>query len=94
MSTGRSLTIGAWGPSRDVLALMEWRLRTTFVGASLVAHLVKNLPAMQEVQVPPLGREVPLEEEMATHSRILAWRIPWAEGPGGLQPMGSKMSQT
>ena len=41
-----------------------------------------------------LGREDPLEEEMATHSRILAWRIPWAEGPGGLQPMGSKMSQT
>ena len=88
------MAIGAWGPSRDVLALTEWRLRTTVVGASLVAHLVKNLPATQEVQVPHLGREDPPEEEMATRSRILAWRILWAERPGGLQPMGSKMSQT
>ena len=54
----------------------------------------KELPPVQETQVLSLGREDPLEEEMATHSRILAWRIPWAEGPGGLQPMGSKMSQT
>ena len=45
---------------------------------------------MQETQVPSLGREDPLEKEMATHSSILAWRIPWIEEPGGLQSMGSK----
>ena len=89
-STGRSLAIGAWGPSRDVLTLMEGRLRMTFVGTSLVVHLVKNLPAAQWVQVPSLGRADPLEEEMATHSSILAWRIPRAEEPGGLQSVGSQ----
>ena len=54
-------------------------------GASLVAQMVKNLPAMLETQVQSLGQEDPLEEEMATHSSILAWRIPWTEEPGGLQ---------
>ena len=49
---------------------------------------VKNPPAMQETQVRSLGWEDPLEEEMATHSSILAWRIPWAEAPGRLQSMG------
>ena len=47
------------------------------VEASLVAQTVKNLPAMQEIQVQSLGREDPLEKGMATHSTILAWRIPW-----------------
>ena len=56
--------------------------------ASLVAQMVKNLPAMQETQVLSLGWEDPLEKEMATHSSILAWRIPWTEKPGGLQSMG------
>ena len=56
--------------------------------ASLVAKLVRNLPAMQETQVRSLGREDPLEKEMATHSSILAWRIPWTEEPGRLQSMG------
>ena len=51
---------------------------------------VKRLPAMRETQVRSLGREVPLEKEMATHSSILAWRIPWMEEPGGLQSMGSQ----
>ena len=51
--------------------------------ASLVAQLVKNLPAMQETQVRFLGWEDPLEKEMATHSSILAWRIPWTEDPCG-----------
>ena len=46
--------------------------------------MVKNLPAMQETQVRPLGGEYPLEKEMGTHSSILAWRIPWREEPGGL----------
>ena len=50
---------------------------------------VKNLPAMQETQVQSLGREDPLEKGMATHSSILAWKIPWMEEPGGPQSMGS-----
>ena len=50
--------------------------------------LVNNLPAMQEGQVQSLGREDPLEEELAIHSRILAWKIPWTEEPGRLQCMG------
>ena len=57
---------------------------------SFVAQMVKNLPAMQETQVPSLGWEDPLEKEMATHSSILAWRISWTEGPGGLKSMGSQ----
>ena len=61
--------------------------------ASLVAQMVKCLSAMQETQVRSLGREDPLEKEMATHSSILAWRIPWIEEPGRLQPTGSQ-SQT
>ena len=56
--------------------------------ASLVAQMVKNLPAMSEAWVQSLGLEDPLEKRMATHSRILAWRIPWTEESGGLQPMG------
>ena len=50
----------------------------------------KNLPAMQETQARPLGWENSLEKGMATHSRILAWRIPWIEQPGGLQSIGSQ----
>jgi len=53
-----------------------------------VAPLVKNLPAMQDTQFQPLDQEDPLENGMATHSSILAWRIPWIEQPGGLQSMG------
>ena len=52
--------------------------------------MVKNLPLMQETQVQSLGQEDPLEKCMATHSSILAWRIPWTEEPGGLQSMGSQ----
>ena len=54
-----------------------------------MAQTVKNLPAMQKTQVRSLGREDPLEEGTATHSSVLAWRIPWTEEPGGLQSMGS-----
>ena len=54
-----------------------------------MAQIVKNLPAMQETQVRSLGGEDPLEEDMASHSSILAWRIPWTEEPGGLLSMGS-----
>ena len=62
--------------------------------ASLVAQLVKNLPAVKETWVRSLGQEDALEKEMATHSSILAWRIPWTEEPGGLQSMGSQDSGT
>ena len=62
--------------------------------AFLVAQLVKNLPAMQETPVQFLGWEDPLEEGMATHSSILAWRIPWTEEPGGLQIHGDAESDT
>ena len=53
-----------------------------------MAQTVKNLPGMQETQVPSLGQEDPLEKGMATHSSILAWRIPWTEEPGRLQSTG------
>ena len=59
-------------------------------GASQVALVVKNLPAMQETQVQTLGWKDPLEKGMATLSSILAWEIPWREEPGGLQSMGSQ----
>ena len=58
--------------------------------ASLVAQSVKNLPAMQETWVPSLGWEDPLEEEMVTHSSVLAWEIPWTEETGRLQTAGSQ----
>ena len=58
--------------------------------ASLVAQTVKRLPAMQETRVLSLGWEDPLEKEMAIHSSILAWKIPWMEEPGGLQSMGQQ----
>ena len=54
--------------------------------------MVKNSPAMLETNIPSLGWEDPLKEEMATHASILAWGIPWTEEPGGLQSMGRKES--
>ena len=62
-------------------------------GASLGAQTVKNLPALQETQVQSLGGEDPLEKGTATHSSVLAWRIPWTEELGGLQSIGLQ-SQT
>ena len=55
-----------------------------------MAQMVKSLPAMQETCVQSLDQEDPLEKEMATHSGILTWKIPWTEEPGGLQSMGSQ----
>ena len=55
--------------------------------------MVKKLPKMQEMRVRSLGQEDPLEKEMATHSSILAWEIPWTEELGRLQSMGSQRSQ-
>ena len=62
----------------------------TCIPASLMAPMLKNLPAVQEAWVPPLGWGDPLEKAKATHSRILAQRIPWTEEPGGLQSTGSQ----
>ena len=66
----------------------------TYDNALLVAQMVKNLPAVQETQVQSLGREDPLEKEIATHFSILTWRIPWTEGPDGLQIHGVTKSWT
>ena len=63
------------------------------VSTSLMTQWVKNMPAVQETQetrAQSLGREDPLEEEMATHSSIIAWKIPWTEESSGLQSVGSK----
>ena len=74
------LLLGSSGPSKSL--------------GSLVAQSVKNLPAMQGTWVHVLGREDPLEKEMATHSSILAWRIPWMEEPGGLPSIELQESDT
>ena len=61
-----------------------WKLSASLVGA----QMVKRLPAMRETWVQSLGREDPLENEMATHSSTIAWKIPWTEEPSWLQSMG------
>ena len=73
---------------RDFHLVLLWFLVTTMV--SLMAQIVKNLPTRRETWVQSLGQEDPLEEGMATHSSILAWRIPWTQEPGRLQPIGSQ----
>ena len=84
----------------EVLTLTMTSLASKFLtlnmelfGASLVTEMVKNLPVMWETQVRSLSQEDALEKGMGTHSSILAWRIPWAEEPGGLcGPCGHKES--
>ena len=61
---------------------------------SLVAQSAKNLPAVHETWVQSLGQEDPLEKEMVNHFSILAWKVPWTQEPGGLQPMGCKELRT
>ena len=73
----------SWPQKYLYLNVKEWR-------ASLVAQMVQNLPTMWDTKVWCLSREDPLEEGMATHSGILAWRIPWTEEPGRLQSTGSQ----
>ena len=80
------------GSNQHLLCLLYWQAGSLPLGASLMAQMVKNLPAMQETQVQSLGQEDPLQKEMATHSSILAWRIPWIEEPSGPQAMGHKES--
>ena len=64
---------------------------THLMGLPLLTHMVKNLPAMQETRVRSLGQEDALEKKMATHSSILAWRIPWIEEPRGLHSQGHRV---
>ena len=70
-----------------VLGKVPFGLESLLLRASLVAEMVKNLPTMQETWVQSLGQEDTLDKGMATHSSILAWRIPWTEEPGRLQSM-------
>ena len=79
---------------KDELLSLKIKMRYSPYRASLVAQTVKRLPTMREIRVRSLGREDPLEKEMATHSRILAWKIPWTEEPDGLQSVGSEKSRT
>ena len=82
------------GVGNPLLKLYESNSMQLFCNwASLVAQMVKNLPAMQEIPVRCLGQEDPLEKGEATHYSILAWRIPWTDEPGRLQSMGLQ-SQT
>ena len=69
---------------------LSLRFSESISSRALVAQMVKHLPIMWETQVRSLGWEDPLEKEMAIHSRILAWKIPWTEDPGRLQSMGSQ----
>ena len=85
---GRFFTSWATREAHDKEEEKYFCLWTCTFGASLVTQTVKNLPAVWETWVWSLGREDPLEKEMATHSGIPAWRVPWTEEPGGLQPMG------
>ena len=70
------LGVTAHPQGHAILSPLDWGL-SCYIKGSLVAQLVKNLPAMQETRVPSLGWEDPLEKGKATHSSILAWRIPW-----------------
>ena len=74
--------------STKIRSLSSWFFFPHVRDNSLVAQMVKNLSAMQETWIQSLGREDPLEKEMATHSSIPVWRIPWTEETGGLQSTG------
>ena len=83
-----TLPPGAFARERRIKGFFETASKDK--GGFLNGSVVKNLPAMQETRVPSLSGEDPLEKGMATHSRILAWRTPWTEEPGGLQSIGSQ----
>ena len=79
--------------SRYLMYMVSYNIFMTalfYLWDSLVVQTVKRMPAMWETQVQSLGREDPLEKEIATHASTFAWKIPWMEEPGGLQPMGSQ----
>ena len=81
MTTGKTIALTNWTSVSKVMYLLFNAL------SSLLAQMIKSLPAMQATQVQSLGWEDPLEEEMATHLSTLAWKIPWMEEPGRLQSM-------
>ena len=86
---------GAWqaiahGFAKSQTRLNEHKLCEFVLWAFLVAQRLKRLPARRETWVQSLGQEDPLEKEMASHSSVLAWRIPWMEEPGRLQSTGSQ----
>ena len=83
-----SMDGGAWWTTVHGVAKSQTRLSDFTSLQSLVAQTVKNLPAIQETRFHPWVRKIPLQKGMATHSSILAWRIPWTEESGGLQSMG------
>ena len=85
-----SLKPSLWSKFEDGLIMSDALMRFFIYRASPVTQMVKNLPAMQETQIPSLGQKDSLETGMATQSSVLAWRIPWTEELGGLQPMGSQ----
>ena len=76
--------------SRNTWKVLSWHLFLRGPGTSLMAQMVKNLPAVQEIWVWSLGWEDPLEKGKATHSSIMAWKIPWTEESGGLESTGSQ----
>ena len=88
MTTGKTTVLTRQTFVGRVMSLL-FNMLSRLVLASLVAQMVKHLPTMQETWVQSLGQEDALEKEMATHSSILAWRIPWTEEPGRLS-MGSQ----
>ena len=89
-STGEEETLSELKFCTQQVVKLYFKKLVLIMGTSQGALMVKNLPAMQETRVRLLSQEYPLEEDMATHSSILIWRIPWTEEPGGLQSMGSQ----
>ena len=89
MTTGKTTALTRQTFVGRVMSLL-FNMLSRLVLASLVAQMVKHLPTMQETWVQSLGQEDALEKEMATHSSILAWRIPRTVEPGRLQSMGSQ----
>ena len=82
-----------FGAEKGFLQAIQAMVASALKMASLVAQTVKNPPAVQVTWVRSLGWEDPVEKEMASHSSILAWKIPWTEEPGGLQSTGSQRVQ-
>ena len=93
MTTGKTIALTRQTFVGKVMPLL-FNVLSRFVMTSLVAQMVRSLPAMWETWVRSLGWEDSLGKEMATHSSVLAWKIPWTEEPGGQQSMGSLKSQT
>ena len=77
-----------WRDHLSPLGVLAPSSNVRWLGASLVTQTAENLPAMQETKVQSLGQEDPLGKGMATHSSIVAWRVPWTQEPGRWQPMG------